>query len=195
MLGLLQPPGPIDPMQRLALMMAMMVLGMPHVHSCHTNTGHEMSGGMSMSEPRVCPPIATGRGNGISVVEEQLDLKYWQRLLAIHCLATQSFLSFMCGLEGRMKKVKYEKFRQPCGIKPAAYWKALESGRWEVGEMENSVTRNQTRSHMAGKEGCSRSCRQQATVLERKIVQTLMEVLVEERWIWWNVEKGKEATG
>ncbi|MFO0004676.1 MAG: hypothetical protein ACK559_26455, partial [bacterium] len=27
--GLLQPPGPMDPMQRLALMMAMMVLGMP----------------------------------------------------------------------------------------------------------------------------------------------------------------------
>jgi hypothetical protein len=29
--GLLQPPGPMDPMQRLALMMAVMVLGVPQV--------------------------------------------------------------------------------------------------------------------------------------------------------------------
>ncbi len=32
--GLLQPPGPADPIQRLALMMALMVLGMPQVYSC-----------------------------------------------------------------------------------------------------------------------------------------------------------------
>jgi hypothetical protein len=37
--GLLQPPGPADPVQRLALMMALMVLGMPPVYSCHTTTG------------------------------------------------------------------------------------------------------------------------------------------------------------
>ncbi len=36
--GLLQPPGPADTMQRLALMMAVMVLGMPQVHSCHAST-------------------------------------------------------------------------------------------------------------------------------------------------------------
>jgi hypothetical protein len=41
--GLLQPPGPVDPMQRLALMMAVIVLGMPQVDSCHTTTGLEMS--------------------------------------------------------------------------------------------------------------------------------------------------------
>jgi hypothetical protein len=71
----------------------------------------------------------------------------------------------------------------------------LESDRLEIGEIQYSVTVNQTRSHISGEEGCSRSCGQQARVLERKIVQVLMEVLVEEGWIWWNTEKGQVATG
>jgi hypothetical protein len=181
-------------MQRLALMMAVMVLGIPQVHSCHTITGPEMSWGGSMLEPRICPPVAIGIESGISAVEERLDPKYWKRLPAIHCTATQSSLSFMCGLDGRTRKVRYERFRQPCGIQPAACWKALESGELEIGKMEYPVTMNQTRSHMAGEEGCSGSCRQQARVLERKITQVLMEVLVEEGWIWWNAEKGQAAT-
>ncbi len=32
-------------------------------------------------------------------------------------------------------------------------------------------------------------------MVERKIVQVLMEVLVEEDWIWWNKEKNQVATG
>ncbi len=107
-----------------------------------------------------------------------MDTKQWKRLPAIHCMATQSSLSFMCGLDGRARKVKYEKFRQPCGIQPAACWKASKSGKLEVGEMEYPATMNQTRSHMTGEEGCSGSCRPQARALERKIVQVLMEVLV-----------------
>ena len=170
-------------------MMALMVLGMPQLHSCNM-----VSWGISMLEPRICPPVGTGRENGISAVEEQLDAKQWKRLPAIHCVANQSSLSFTCGPDGQTRKVKYEKFRQPCGIQPAACWKALESGELEIGEMEYRVTRNQTRSHMAGEEGCSGSCRQQTRVLERKITQVLMEVLVEEGWIWWNAEKGQVAT-
>jgi hypothetical protein len=181
----------MDPMQRLAVM----VLGMPQVHSCHATTGHEMSWGRSVLEPRICPLIATGRENGISAVKEQLDLKHSERQPAIHCVATQSSLSFMCGRDGRTRKVKYEKFRQPCGIQPAACWDALGSGRLEVGKMEYPVTMNRTRSHMAGEEGCPGSCRRQAWVLERKIVQMRMEVLVEEGWIWWNAEKNQAATG
>jgi hypothetical protein len=90
--------------------------------------------------------------------------------------------------------VKYKKFQQPCGIQPAACWKALENGRLEIGKMEYPATMNQTRSHMAGEEGCSGSCRRQTRVLERKITQVLMEVLVEKGWIWWNAEKGRAAT-
>jgi hypothetical protein len=171
-----------------------MVLGMPQVHSCHTTIGREISWGGSISEPRLCPPIATEDGNGISTMKELLNPDHWRRLPAIHCVATQSALTFMCGLDGRTRMVKYEKFRQPCGIQPAACWKALESGRLEIGEVEYSVTMNQTRSHMAREEGCSRSCGRQTKVLERKITQVLMEVLVERDWIWWNADKSQAAT-
>jgi hypothetical protein len=53
---------------------------------------------------------------------------------------------------------------------------------------------NRTRSHMAGVEDCSGSCRRQTKALERKIAQVLMEVLVEKDWIWWSAEKGRAAT-
>jgi hypothetical protein len=83
----------------------------------------------------------------------------------------------MCGLDGRTRKVKYEKFRQSCGVQPAACWEALKNGRLKIGEMEYPVTMNQTRSHIAGEEGCQGGCREQVRALERKIVQVLMEVL------------------
>jgi hypothetical protein len=121
--------------------------------------------GQEHAEPRICPPIEIGIESGISAVEEQLDSKHWRRLPAIHCMVTQSSLSFMCRLDGRTRKVKYEKFRQPCRIQPAACWKAQGNGELEIGEMEYSVTMNQTRSHMAGEEGCSGSCRQNEEVL------------------------------
>ncbi len=88
--------------------------------------------GREWLERRICPLIATGRENRISVVEEQLDPKHWKRLPAVHCMATQPSLSFMCGLDGRTRKVKYEKFRQPCGIQPAACWKALGVTDWKL---------------------------------------------------------------
>jgi hypothetical protein len=192
--GLLQPPGPADPVQRLALMMALMVLGMPPVHSCHTSTRFGLPLGADMSEPRICPPIGSGTEIGISAVKEELDMKQWTRLPAVHCLAMQSSLSFMCGLDGRTRKVRYEKFRQPCGVQPAACWEALRSGRLKVGEAEYPTRINQTRSHMAGEEGCTRSCKTPVVALERKIIQVLMEVLVEEDWVWWNEERNQVAT-
>ncbi len=38
------------------------------------------------------------------------------------------------------------------------------------------------------------SCGRPVVALERKIVQVLMEVLVEEDWIWWNERKNQVAT-
>ncbi len=46
---------------------------------------------------------------------------------------------------------------------------------------------------MAGEEGCAGNCATPAAALERKIVQVLMEVLVEEDWIWWDEEKNQVA--
>ncbi len=47
---------------------------------------------------------------------------------------------------------------------------------------------------MTGEEGCVGSRRPPVIYLERKIVQVLMGVLVEEDWIWWNAEKNQVAT-
>jgi len=64
-----------------------------------------------------------------------------------------------------------------------------------VGEIEYPMKVNQTRSHMANEEDCAKGCKEPVVALERKIVQVLMEVLVEEDWIWWNKEKNQVATG
>jgi hypothetical protein len=156
--GLLQPPGPADPVQRLALMMALMVLGMPTTYSCHVPTGCGLPQGMDTAEPRICPPVGLEVEVGISAVKMELDTEQWTRLSAVHCVAMQSSLSFMCGLDGRTRKVSYERFRQPCGVQPAACWEALRSGKLKVVEAEYPTTVNQTRSHMAGEEGCTGSC-------------------------------------
>ncbi len=47
---------------------------------------------------------------------------------------------------------------------------------------------------MEGIEDCSGSCRLRARILNRKITQVLMEVLIEREWIWWNEAAGKVAT-
>jgi hypothetical protein len=60
--------------------------------------------------------------------------------------------------------------------------------------MEHPVTKNRTRSHTAGVEDCSGRCGHQTRTLDRKIPQALMEVLVEEEWIWLNAEKGQVTT-
>jgi hypothetical protein len=80
--GLLQPPGPADPVQRLALMMVLMVLGMPPVYSCHTTTGCGLPLDAGMSEPRICPLVGSGKEIGISAVKEELDKRQWVRLPA-----------------------------------------------------------------------------------------------------------------
>jgi hypothetical protein len=56
-----------------------------------------------------------------------LDTRQWRRLPAIHCMAMQSSLSFMCGPDGRTRKVKYEKFRQPCRLFPFGKLSKLKS--------------------------------------------------------------------
>ncbi len=94
--GLLQPPGPVDLIQRLALMMAIMVLGMPQVYSCNIATGCGAPLGAGISEPRICPPVGSGGEIGIAAMKEELDARQWRRLPAVHCMAMQSSLFFMC---------------------------------------------------------------------------------------------------
>jgi hypothetical protein len=74
-------------------MMAVMVLGMPQVHSCHANASPEMLWSGEMSEAGVCPPAMFRDEAGVSVMGEQLDPSHWRKLPAIHCQATQSVLT------------------------------------------------------------------------------------------------------
>jgi hypothetical protein len=83
-------------MQLLALMVTVMVLGMPQVHSCHTGRDSLMLWSAEMSEARVCPPTALRDKIEASVRGDQLDPRHWRKLPAVHCQATQSVLTFMC---------------------------------------------------------------------------------------------------
>ncbi len=104
--GLFQIPGQADPVQRLALMMALMVLGMPPVHSCYAPTGCGVPSSVDMSEPRICPPIGPETRIGVPVPKWEMDEKQWTRLPAIHCVAKQSSLTFTCGLGGQVREVQ-----------------------------------------------------------------------------------------
>jgi hypothetical protein len=137
-------------MKRLALMMAVMVLGMPPVHGCQAGSDSGMLGSSAVSETRICPPVVLKDGMEVSASGDQLDPSHWRRLPAVRCRATQSVLTFMCGGDSRMGKVKFEKFRQPCGIQPTACCEAIKNGKLKVGELEHPVVMNTTRSHMEG---------------------------------------------
>jgi hypothetical protein len=64
-------------MQRLALMMAVMVLGMPQVPSCHAGTDPRMLWDGVMTEARVCPPIVPMNKIKLSAMGDQLDPSHW----------------------------------------------------------------------------------------------------------------------
>ena len=67
-------------MQRLALMMAVMVLGMPQVYSCHVSAGPKMPWDETVLEVRVCPPVTPSGRIGMMAVEDKLDLDDWKKL-------------------------------------------------------------------------------------------------------------------
>jgi hypothetical protein len=93
-------------MLRLALMMAVMVLGMPQVHSCQTSTGPAVMWDSEIMEARVCPPVRLGDEKIASAAGEQLDQNHWRKLPAIHCQATQYILTFTFGLGDRIGKAE-----------------------------------------------------------------------------------------
>ncbi len=109
----------------------------------------------------------------------------------MHCRVTQSVLTFLCSSDGRSRKVKFEKFRQPCGIQAAACWEAVETGKLKIGKLEHVVIMNAMRSHLGGGEDCSQGFGYQIEFLDRKVTQVLMKILVKREWIWWSETVGK----
>ncbi len=82
-------------------MMAVMVLGMLQVYSCHTSASPRMPWDESVPEGRVCPPVAPRDGIRMAIMEDRPDPDDWKKLSAVHCQATQSVLTFLCSLDGR----------------------------------------------------------------------------------------------
>ncbi len=135
-------------------MMAMMILAVWQVYSCNTGTGLGMPWDASLPEAEICPVTPSGKTR-LRVEEDSPDLDDWMKLPAVHCQATQSVLTFLCGSNGRSRKVKFGKFRHSCGIRAAACLEAVETGRLMVGKLEHTVIMNGTGSHLGGGEDCS----------------------------------------
>ncbi len=111
-------------------MMAMMVLGMPQVYSCHASAGPRMPWDESVPEARICPPVARSDRIRMATVEDRPDPEDWKKLSEVHCLTTQSVITFLCSLDGQSGKVKFEKFWQSCGM--AACWEAVKSDKLKI---------------------------------------------------------------
>ncbi len=69
--GLLQSPGSVDPTQRLALIIDVMLLGMSPVHGCPTDAGSGAPRGGSRLEPRIHPTTLTGGDGGTPTTGDQ----------------------------------------------------------------------------------------------------------------------------
>jgi hypothetical protein len=69
--GPLQPAGPVDPVQRLALMMAVMMLGMPPVHGYHASMEPGAWGDGGSMELGIHPLILAGESRGTLVTGER----------------------------------------------------------------------------------------------------------------------------
>ena len=63
--------GPGDPMQRLALMMAVMMLGMPPVNGYHTDVGPGEQGARSRTESMFSPSAWIENSGGILAAEKR----------------------------------------------------------------------------------------------------------------------------
>jgi hypothetical protein len=89
----------MDAMQRLALMMAVMILGAPQVYSCNIGKSLRTPWTTPLSDMEICPVVTFG--------EDLPDTDDWTKLPAELCQATQSVLTFLCGPEGRSRAVKF----------------------------------------------------------------------------------------
>ena len=125
---MIQPAGPMDAMQRLALMMAVMILGAPQVYSCNIGTSLRTPWTTPLSDMEICPVVTFGEETKMRFGEDLPDPDDWTKLPAELCQATQSVLTFLCGPEGRSRAVKFEKFQQPCRVEASACREAAKTG-------------------------------------------------------------------
>ncbi len=88
--------------------------------------------------------------------------------------------------EGEVREV-------PTALRNTASCLLEGTGEWQIGNGVSRDNEPDKKSH-GWRRGLLRELQTADRVLERKITQVLMEVLVERDWIWWNAEKGQAAT-
>jgi hypothetical protein len=137
-----------------------------------------------LSDMEICPMIMLNEQIKTGSGGEPLDPGDWVRLQATHCQATQSVLTLLCSPDGHPRSVKFENFRQLCGVEAAASKEAARTGLLKIGKMEHAVVMNMTRNHMGGDEDCPQGWGHQKKFLDRKIIQILMEILIEKERVW-----------
>ncbi len=86
---MLQPAGPVDTMQRLALMMAIMILGAPQVLSCNTGACLRAPWDVSLSDVEICLVDTPGEEARMGIGEDSPDPDDWMKLPSVHCQAIQ----------------------------------------------------------------------------------------------------------
>jgi hypothetical protein len=164
--------------------MAIMILGAPQVYSCQSGGGMRMHETTLLSDMEIFPMITLNEEIKTGSGGEPLDPGDWVRLQATHCQPTQSVLTFLCRPDGHPRSVKFENFRQPCGVEAAACKEAARTRLLMIVKMEHAVVMNMTRSHMGGDEDCPQGWGHRTKFLYRKINQILMEILIEKEWVW-----------
>ncbi len=169
-------------MQRLAIMLAMMVLGAPQIYGCHTNEASRVPGALPSPYLDACPGVTSSEVIEMGPRKEILDTDGWSRRKAVHCHATQSILSYTYNQEGWAGTVKFEQFRQLCGVSAMACRDAAATGMLKIGTVEYIVDMNITKSHGSGSKDCP--CGLQRGFPGRRVIQILMETLVRSEWVW-----------
>ncbi len=85
-----------------------------------------------LSDMEIFPMITLNEEIKTGFGGEPLDPRAWVRLQATHCQATQSVLTFLCSPDGHTRLVKFENFRQPCGVVAAASKEAARTGLLKI---------------------------------------------------------------
>jgi hypothetical protein len=98
--GLMHPAIQVDRMQRLAIMMAMMVLGAPQVYGCCTSEASCVPRALLLPCLDMFPGVTPSKVIEVGSREMTSIMDDWLRLKAVHCYATQSVFSYTCNHRG-----------------------------------------------------------------------------------------------
>jgi hypothetical protein len=139
-------------MQRLAVMLAMMVLGSPQVYGCQIQGAQGVSRTIPSLYLDTCPGVTPSGSTEAGSLEMASGTSSRAWLKVIHCYAMQFILSYTCNQEGSM--AQSDRVGQPWRAAAAAHQDAAATGMQRIGAVELTVETNITWSHVDGCKDC-----------------------------------------